>query len=425
MAFEFGQYNEFSDSVTISSPTIMAIAKAIELGHFVGQFFQGMIAPQASIRTKAFKVFSRSQTSRDGVIGDGAAGGWDNNDVTGLKMTAAVLKGLTVGHVLQVADEVVIIKAVDRSANTIDVWARGAGSTTPAAHADQVAYKVIGFAGDDTDLKNVESMNETTNAYENYVQTIFEVIDWTKHGELVRQGMAAENATILLFREAEIRVARNLSRMAIWGVKQAPVVGGTRSMSSGLLQQLNDANSGNRNVFKYNAAGVLTETKLRAALKQVFDAGGSPDAIWVSPTVKGYINLFNMANASLVIGTNPDNKTAGMHINAIDYEGAILAVRVDADIPNDKLAIVKQASCKKAWLEGDGLTQKDEPTQSSREMRKSLQGSLGFLIEDVGTDHTFVYGITGGPAERETKVSITNASLPISGTLNLESGEVS
>lgn len=425
MAFEFGQFNEFSDSVTIASPTIMAIAKAIELGPFVGQFYQGMSAPATSIRTKDFKVFSRSITSRDGVIGDGAAGGWDIDDVTGLKMTAAVLKGLTVGHVLQVQDEVVIIKSVDRSANTISVWARGAGSTTPATHADQVAYKVIGFAGDDVDLKSVEAMNESTSAYENYVQTVFEVIDWTKHAELVRQGMAVDNATILLFREAEIRVARNLSRMAIWGVKQAAVAGGTRSMSSGLLQQLNDTNSGHRNVFKYNAAGLLTETKVRAALKEVFDAGGSPDTIWCSPTVKGYINLFNMANAALVIGTDPANRTAGMHIDSINYEGAILNVKVDADIPNDKIAIVKQASCKKGWLEGDGLTQKDEPTASSREMRKSLQGSVGFLVEDVGTDHTFIYGITGGPSERETKVSITNAALPITGTLNLETGEVS
>lgn len=412
--FEFGQFNEFSDSVTLANPTLAGLAKVIELGPFVGQFYQAMTAPQTSIRTKEFKVFSRSVTSRDGVIGTGTGTGWDIDDVTGLKMTATAVKGLTVGHVLQVADEVVVVKSVNRSAYTIDVWARGAGSTTPAVHADQVAFKVIGFAGDDADLKNVEGVSETSSAYSNFVQTVFEVIDWTKHGELVRQGMTTENATIILLREAEIRVARNLSRMAIWGVKQA-ASDGIRSMSAGLLSQLADTNGGNRNVFRYNAAGALTEAKVKAALKEVFDFGGNPDTLLVSPTVKGYINTFNMANPALQVSTDVNNRVAGSYIDAINYEGAVLKIKVDADMPNDKIAVIRSASCKKAWLEGDGLVQKDEPTLSSREMRKSLQGSVGFLVEDVGTDHSLIYGVTSGPAEREAKVYVTNlADLEVS-----------
>lgn len=408
MAFVFGQFNEFSDDVTIASPTIAAVAKVIELGPFVGRFYQAMTAPMVELKTKDFKVFSRSQTSRDGVIGDGAGNGWANVGATGLAMTAAVLKGLTVGHVLQVESEVVIIKSVDRAANTIDVWARGAGDTAVAAHADTVAYKVIGYAGNDLDLKNVESVTESSYAYINYVQTVFESIDWTKHGEMMRQGMTSENATIVLIREAEIRTARNLSRMALLGVKQVAVSGGNRSMSAGLFAQLADTNSGTRNVFKYNANGVITEAKLRAALKEVFDAGGSPDSIWCSPTVKGYINAFNMANTSLTIATDRKDHTAGMHIESIDYEGVIIPVKIDADIPNDKIGIIKQSSCKKGWLQDDGLKLADEPSASSREMRKSLQGSVGFLVEDVGVDHSFIYGITGGSDERVTSVRITN-----------------
>ena len=75
-------------------------------------------------------------------------------------MTAAAVLGLTVGHVIQVESEVVIVKSVNRTANTIDVVARGAGSTSAAAHADTTAFTVIGFAGRDLDLKNVESISE-------------------------------------------------------------------------------------------------------------------------------------------------------------------------------------------------------------------------------------------------------------------------
>ena len=42
MAFAFGQFNEFSDSVTIRDSVIEAVARAINLGPFVGRFYQAM-----------------------------------------------------------------------------------------------------------------------------------------------------------------------------------------------------------------------------------------------------------------------------------------------------------------------------------------------------------------------------------------------
>jgi hypothetical protein len=287
------------------------------------------------------------------------------------------------------------IKAVDRAANTIDVYARGDAGTTAAAHADQTAFIVIGYAGSDTDLKNVESMSETTNLYSNYVQTIFEVMDWTKHAELTRKGLSSANATIILVQEAEIRVAEILSRMAIHGYKQKPVDGSKRYMSAGLYHQLADSNSGNRAPLSYNANGALTEAKVNSAIKEVFNNGGVVDTIWASPTNKGIINTFNMANSQLAVQTSKADHVAGVYIDYINYEGKLIGVRVDSDLGDDKLPIVKQADCKKGWLEGDGLRKQDEPTQSSREFKKSLQGSVGFQIENVGVNHTYLYGITG------------------------------
>lgn len=401
MAFEFGLFTEFSDPVAMRDPVIFAVAKAIQLGPWVGQFYQAMGANQESLTAKAFDVYNRSKTSRDGVIG---ATAWGASGATGLSMTADAVKGLTVGHVLKVGDEVVIVKSVDRSANTIDVLARGAGGTTAAAHSAGAAYSVIGFAGEDEDLKNVESVNEKTAAYQNYCQTIFETIDWTKHGEYLTKGYSEQNASILLVREAEIRTAEMLARMAIHGVKMKQVGSTTRYMSAGLISQLTDTNSGTRETLTYNASGDLTQAKLMAALKQIFDKGGNPDTIWVNPTVKSYINNMPFANTSLNFNTNTGDHTAGgQYVSKVDYEGAILNVRVDADMPTNALAIVTMASCKKNWLENDGLRLVDEPQKSSREMRKSLQGSLGFAIENVGLDHLLVTGITGGPTERVYK----------------------
>lgn len=403
MAFVFGQFNEFSDSVTIGDPVVEAVARAIQLGPFAGKFYEAMGAPAATLTQKEFKVYSRSKTSRDGTT----AAQWDASATTGLKVNADALKGITIGHVLEIDGEVVIVASVDRSANTIGVHRRGEGGTTAAVHASGATFEVIGFAGTDTDLKNVESVSESTSEWTNYVQTVFETVDWTKHGTLTRQGLSPANATVVLVREAEVRVAELLARMSIRGVK-AKVEGGTgRYMSAGLIAQLSDKT---RNAMSYNVSGDLTEKKFKDALKQRFDKGGTVDTIWCSPTTKAYINNFLGADSSIQLTDTKGNHTAGgVYVDSYNYEGAILRVRVDSDIPNGSIAVVNQSKCKKGWLSDDGLRLVDEPSLSSREMRKSLQGSVGFLIEDVGADHLLLTGITGGPSERVYKVQNVNA----------------
>lgn len=404
MAFSFGQFNEFSDSVTFADPVVEAVAKAIQLGPFTGKFYEAMGAPAVSLTQKEFKIYSRSKTSRDGVT----AGEWGAAATTGLAINADTLKGLTIGHVLEIDGEVVVISAIDRSAGTVSVYRRGDGGTTAKTHESGAAFEVIGFAGSDDDLKHVESVNETTREWSNYVQTIFETIDWTKHATLTRQGLDSGNAVVVLVREAEIRVAELLARMSIRGVKaKVSEQGNGRFMSAGLIAQLADATRGGA---VYNVNGELTEQKFKDALKQRFDAGATMNTIWCSPTAKGWINAFLGANSAISLNQSAAEHTAGgVYVDAYNYEGAILRVRVDADIPDSKIAVVNQGKCKKGWLADDGLRLVDEPSLSSREKRKSLQGSVGFLIEDVGADHLLLDGITGGPAERVYKVQNVGA----------------
>lgn len=405
MPFNFGQYNEFSDSVTFGDPIVEAVARAINLGPFEGRFFEAMGAPVASLTQKEFKIYSRTQTSRNGTIGTGA---WNNSSASGLSVNSDSLKGLTVGHVLDIGGEVVIIKSVNRTANTIDVHKRGDGGTAAAAHTAGATFEVISFAGADEDLKNVESMYEATTEWSNYVQTVFETIDWLKHGELMRQGLSDANAINTLIREAEVRIARILATTAVRGVKAKPVNGAGRYMSAGLLVQLGDLTRGART---YNCNGLLTETKFKAALKAMFDNGGTGNTIWAGPTVKEYLNAFLGANSSVTLTDQKSNHVAGgIYVDSYNYEGAILNVRVDSAMPSDRIAIVNQGKCKKGWLSEDGLRLVDEPTPSSREKRKSLQGSLGFMVEDVGSDHTLISGITGGSDERITNVMVKNST---------------
>ncbi len=392
--FNFGQVSDWTDLVTASNPTMQAVASAIKLPPLKGRFYQSMGALSEPLKAKVFEVFNRSKTSRHGVI----SASWDDSATTNLGIAPEVIKGLTIGHTLKVGNEIVIIKDVNQTANTVDVFRRGDANSTASIHSANDSFMMLGAAQQDTDLKNLTGVSESTSKYDNYAQTVMEVMDWTLHAEIMdRRGLSAAQATYVLIEEAQIRVAEMLSMMGVNGVKNlATVENKTRYMSAGLIAQLLDNNSGKRPVRVKNANGALTQEKLVAAIMDVFNSGGTVDTIWVSPRNKQIINGFNMANAHLSVGTSVDNHTAGNYINAIDIEGQIINIEVDLDMPNDKVPIIQQSDCKKGWLEKDPLRFADEPNVSSREFRKSITGTVGFCIENVGinANHTIITDIT-------------------------------
>ena len=395
MAFNFGVFSEFSDSSTVHDPAVAAVAKTLELSPHKGAFFQAMTPPALPLKTKAFKVYTRQKTSRNGKIG---ATKWTAAAKQNLAMDAAALIGLTAGHVLQLGSEVVVVKSVNRTANTIDLFSRGAGGTKAAEHAANSTFKVIGFAGSDELLKDVESFNGVTDVYENYVQTVFETLDWNKHAELTRQGLSDANAVTVLLKEKELNVAEMLGSMAILGRKQKGSADGNNYMSAGLLHQLSDTENGSRTVLLKDAAGAaFTEELFRSAVKAVFKADGVCDTAIVSSEMSDWFNSFD---SSVALTAPSDATTAGTFINAYNYNGHIIKIIVDADMPEDCFAAVKIGDCKKQWLDGDGLTLKDEPSKSSRESRKSLQGSIAFAIENVGKNHIFVKNVGAGTRKR-------------------------
>lgn len=394
MAFNFGQISEFSDANSLPSPVIAALAKSINLPRFKGAIYQRMGAPTVPLKAKQFDVYSRSKNTRNGVIGTAAAGDWGGTTATtALPIPASSIAGLSIGHVIQVDSEIMILKAVDKAANTVAVFARGAGGTTAAVHSTGASFTVLGFAGRDEDLKNATGAYENTLKFSNYVQTVFELLDWKKGAELERQGLNAANVISILQQEAAIRVAEMLSTMAVRGVKQLGTDGGTPYMSAGLLAQLEDTASATRPIQRYNASSAaIDETKLCAALDQVFNVG-SPDSIVLSLYNANKFKAFIGSGKDVTIATDRMDTGAGRSIDHYDYNGQRLDLVIDADMPNDRIAIVTMADLKKGWLDGDMLTTKQEPALSTRERRESIQGSVGFLVENVGYDHIEIYGL--------------------------------
>lgn len=389
MAFDVGLHWHLDDSASILEPQIRAVAAEINPGRYEGRVWNMLSAPERKVNHFKFITKDRSRTALSGVIGTGGGTGWVNNSATAnLPMSANAVAILTVGHILQIENEVVVVKSVDRSAFTIDVDMRGHGGSTAAAHADQTAFTIIGSAINDTDAKNVESFAEQTGEYENFVQTVFETIDQTFIDRIQAREAFEQNPALL--REAMERLARKCYRMAIRGRKQA----GTKTVkptTAGILHQLSNG-GGVRTPLRYNVNGAWNEDALKAALDTIWNAGGRPNKIILNPTNK---RIFDPYTEQFIRMSRSEARTAGTdNVTSYSYQGETLDFEEDIDMPLDRVEIVTSSKLKKGWREGDILRGPvEEPQDSSRELRFSLQGGVFIEVYGVGVDHIDMYGI--------------------------------
>jgi hypothetical protein len=386
MSFELGIFTDQSDSTTIADPVVLAAASAVKLPPNKGRFWNDMGPFTEPTSNRRFEIYSRTDTQRNGTIG---AGDWDATATTALPVTSSA--GLIKGLILQIAAEVVVVNTIV-DATTITVVARGAAGTTGAIHLEDVAYTVIGSAINDVDLKNIDSVSEITQKYENFMQTVAEPIDYTKGGQLDPRKGIAVGTIALLETEAMTRVAKNISVGSVLGLKQDKDAGKGPFMTAGLIQQLSDDSSG-RLILEATSVGVLNETKFKAALRTVTNTG-TPTVAYMSTANKDIVNEFNGASSSVAINTGRGDTQAGYYIDSYNYEGLIIDIKIDSDMPDDAICIVNINKCKKGPKAGDAIEHHDELPASSREKRASFNGSYGIAIDDVGYEHIIMTGVT-------------------------------
>lgn len=389
---DVGLHWHLDDPTSVVDPLILGIAKDISLGKDEGIIYNRLGAPEEKVDNFKFEIYDRSRTALTGVVGDGGGTGWNNSATANLPLPAASIGILTVGDVLEVENEQVVTKSVNRSANTIDVWKRGHGGTTAATHADTTAFKIIGKAIHDVDLKNVESFAEQTGKYQNFVQTFVETIDMTFTDDIQARKVFEEQPQLIM--EALDRMFRRLSATTVLGRKEL----GTKSpqvpsTTAGILHQLSDG-GGVRTPLRYNASGVTDpETVLKNALIAVWNQGGNPSHIYLNPANKRKFDPLmeqfirtTRAEAG-VIGT--DNGTAYM------FQGKELPFVQDQAMPLNRIEIVTENKLRKGWRVGDILRGPvKEPQNSSRELRFSMQGSFFIVVKGVGVDHIDCYNVS-------------------------------
>lgn len=387
---DLGMHTTLDDVNSILDPEVLAIAarltpnQAREFGA-VWDLFSPRPTP---FITDEFEILVRTYTAPNvTLVASGGSADWDTtNDTTALPVAANQIDKITVGDVLLLptGGEMVVVKSVDRSGNTIDVYERGAGETSGTAQGTgSFTAKIVGNAHREGRVDG-EAMAEGTDKFTNYMQLVEEIVDLSLAD--TEQARKTGRTADTLRQEAMERVMRDLARTAVYGVSRANTAS-IPGMTRGLLQWLALGTSNTTNV-----SGAFTETVLRDAFNALRVGGGSPNAIVMSVANKVTFNGFSGAD---VVRQDVNDRTTGRIVERYNADGVgSVPVIVDIDFPDDQVAIVDTRKMQKGWKAADALRFSKHTDTHPRENKELLHGKFGLAVENVGQSHYLLTNIS-------------------------------
>lgn len=334
------------------------------------------------INTTKIKWYDAKTYSLEGEV---AAPDWNDTDTTGLAISAQFAQLVNVGDVLRIQNEFIVVKSVNRTGGTIDVYGRGHGGTTPSIHNAAEPIFILGNANVEGTV-NGDSLLEDSIEQINFTQIVEEPIEIT----LTASKQKYLDVTDKLNDErmkAMTRALKKLNQAVLFG---RPSAGSkTTPRSFGGLKHFIENTS---DAFNYNVAGAFTETHLKNVLLEMARRGGSPNTILCSPDIKSVINTFNAANTRYT----REERMAGVLVDQYEGEGVgVLKIVADPFLRHSfgEMYVVNTNKLGKTWFVDDKLRFEAEPA-NSRTLKETLQGQLTLKVKDVVTDFSRMYGIS-------------------------------
>ncbi|MDF1498527.1 MAG: DUF5309 family protein [Patescibacteria group bacterium] len=384
---DVGLHTTLLDSNSILDPEVVAITERINplMAKEFGKVWDLFTTRSKPFETDKFEVLNRNYTAPEIVItASGVGADWDtDSDITALPVTTGGDR-IQVGDILLVESEIVVVKIVN-SSTSIDLFERGAGESTAAAHGTgAITAKIIGNCNQEGTVNGRALAESTTQVY-NCLQIIEEVIDLSKAD--TDQARKTGRTEDVLKSEAMERVMRKLARTSIFGtyrLNTADYAGMTRGMLNH-MEQLSGA-------IKTAVSGAYTETALKNILDDVRAAGGTVNAIVMSVTNKRIFNSFTGADQ---IQVDRGERTGGHVLDGYIADGfGVIPAIVDIDFPNTYVAVVNTRYMSKGWKVNDQLKFVPETNVNSRERKETLQGKFGLVMEGVGKTHGLLTAIS-------------------------------
>lgn len=322
------------------------------------------------------------------VTASGAGADWDtNNDITGLPVVTAEITKLRVGDMLLLGDlsEVVIVKSIDVAGQTIDLIARGHGSTAAAAQG-AVAFTcyIIGNAqAENADPLDADFTPQTANY--NYTQ-IFESVA-SISGTIRRSKMASGQDELTKQEIKKLKEElKELNRTLIEGIRDLDTTNHIATMG-GLREFITNTS---------NVNGSLTVAKLYTALIAHINAGLYPSAIHGSPTTIGIIEQLYLSS----VQTKTTDKESGKTTTVVKMMGYDVELHADKHIRSTEALILDYNRIGFGELDGGVEGQSGAfavypllDQQNGKQYASQILGEYTLHVANGGG--TRMYGITG------------------------------
>lgn len=379
--------NNVREREDLASVIDMLMLKDDDLKYFSFVRFLGSIAKVFGSKVSAQKHEWIEDSARAESISVQASGdglNWDTtNDITDLPVVTAECNKLRVGDMLLLdQDEVVVVKAIDTGAQTIDLVARGHGSTTAAVldHATAHTCQIIGNAQvEDADPLDPNYVAQTENY--NYTQIFEDVaqISGTLRRSKTVGGDHLDYQVVKKLKE----LLRLLNRCISEGIRNLDTTNKISTM--GGLREFITSTS--------NVAGSITKAKIYAGVVAHIDAGLYPSAIHASPSVIGDIEQLYEAS----ISTTPDTKGFGTKITTITVLGYTIELHPDKHVRSSEALLLDYNRIAFGYLEGgvkgqDGKFSVYDILENGKQVAKQVLGEYTLHVANGGG--TRFYGIT-------------------------------
>ncbi|MBN2045443.1 MAG: DUF5309 family protein [Anaerolineales bacterium] len=286
------QGRAISDVISMIDPRDTPLLAKVGLNSAVEKF---------QIRMDGYKIelLEDELDPLDDAINDAA--GWNDSDTTGLTVDDA--SKFQDGHIILVESEKMVVKSSNATANTLEVYARGFGGSSAAAHADDTTIYIVGMArleGDDADygpITDISAPYNYTSIFQKAIKVSGTLQAITQHG--------VQDEFMYQANKAVPHLLRLVERMAFYGER---VEGSATSpRAAGGLDTFITDNS-------VNAGGAIAKSDIDGLMEEIIMDGGYPDLLVMNPRVANDLRGL-LDNSSFVRLTQDDNRIG---LNAIE-----------------------------------------------------------------------------------------------------------
>lgn len=337
----------------------------------------------AAVNTMEVEIEKSDDLPVSWVIWNGIGWGWNASDTTGLAITADLAGKITNYTVLFVEAELVVVKSVDRGADTIDVYARWYGWTTGAIHADTTVADITGY-NYVVWAKDIEArvIGESTNAYYVAKPTV-PAVSFTKE-DLGIKRKAYGQAGQLDYVNAQID---KMDKDLLIQMNRGLVFhGGQKATATAPWMNVGILAEAQTNGIINTSTGIITLATLDTALTPSRNRGGSANVIVMSAA--NFDIVMNLANAANITVNVPDRLqlTLGNSVKAIVTKVGTLIPVLDLSYPDDKVVICNTSDLFYAPLVGFEVPWADRTVA-----QESTRNDQAFTVDSIAQGVSYYY----------------------------------